>query len=302
MQGTIIISSLGLAALRLRRRFVALLAAGALACMNPAVAIADDFHAEVQLATERILAAPDDAALYVKRGDLYLEELFLDLAAADYGKALELEPESHPATLGLARALQKKNQHKSALAILNKALVRKPDDVNARVTRAESRRAMGDHLEAARDYDHVIRSFKQSHRPVPEYYLASAQAWHDAGEQYLGRAIAVLDQGLKALGNLPTLQVYAIELERERGHHAAALDRTNSVLGEANRRETWLYLRGQIHIEAGDYASAASDFVDALAAIDRLPEFRRHTPAVTRLRSQIQLSLEGLSGGSPGLD
>lgn len=299
MQGRIIISRFILAVTGLRRRFVALLAAGVLACMIPAATIADEFHAEVQYATDRILAAPYDASLYVKRGDLYLEELFLDLADADYSKALELEPESVPAGIGLARTLQKKDKHKSALTVLNKVLVHKPDDVNALVTRAGSRKAMGNHLAAAHDYDHVIRSFKSPRRPIPEYYLASAQAWRDAGEQYRGRAIAALDQGLKALGNLPALQVYAIELERERGHYAAALGRTNSVLGEANRKETWLYLRGQIHIDSGDYASATSDFVDALAAIDGLPEFRRHTPAVTRLRSQVQLRLDGLAGGSP---
>jgi tetratricopeptide (TPR) repeat protein len=186
--------------------------------------------------------------------------------------------------------------YKQALEHLNRALARQPDNVRALITRAAAYRATGKPLAAAADYTRAIRQFHPPDKPLPEYYLERARTYVEAGDGYLGKAVQGLDEGLGVLGNIQTLELYAVELEARRGNVDAALERLDNILAYSPRKESLLAQRGEILLAVNRNAEAKQDFLAAQAAIAALPPARRHTPLVETLQADIAARLASLNG------
>ena len=111
--------------------------------------------------------------------------------------------------------------------------------------------------------------FKKIKNPLPEYYFERARAFEAAGVNHIDSALKTLDAGINRLGNIRILEDYAIELERKRKHYRAVLLRLNRVIERSVRKESMLFKRGKIRMEANQPAEA--DFAAAREAIDALP-------------------------------
>jgi len=96
-------------------------------------------------------------------------------------------------------------------------------------------------------YTRVIASLSQ---PTPEYYLERAKALEAVGETHIGEALRGIDEGIDKLGPLVTLQLYAIDLEVNRQHFNAALERLD-VIAPWLRPERHLQRRGEVLLRAG---------------------------------------------------
>jgi len=91
-----------------------------------------------------------------------------------------------------------------------------------------------------------------------------------------------------------TLQLYAIELEQFADRHDAALVRLDQIASTAQRKESWLARRGEILEDAGRNEEARLAYAQAIEAIDRLPDSRKATRAMLRLREQAEGAIERL--------
>ena len=103
-----------------------------------------------------IALEPDDPALYVSRARCRPME---DHAAraADFARALELDPDDARVWADLAHHRQEMGQIEEALAAAERAVARGPELAIAHFSRAHARHALGDHAGALADFDEAVR-------------------------------------------------------------------------------------------------------------------------------------------------
>jgi tetratricopeptide (TPR) repeat protein len=142
--------------------------------------------------------------------------------------------------------------------------------------------------EAVRDY---TRAIEKSPEPEPESYIERSKTVIAQGDDHTEEALRGLDEGIRKLGPIVTLQLPAIELELRRKNFDAALERIDTLAAQSERKESWLLQRGQILRLAGRKEKAQEAFRDALTAWQSLPENIRETKAGQQLGQQIRSEL-----------
>lgn len=248
-----------------------------------------DLHEMIEALSQRIEASPNDAALYLRRGELHrLHEDWL-AAAADYDRASVLLPD--PAAVDFARGqmLSDRGDLKAAAQAFDRFLMKAPDHAEGRAARGRVLLKLGKPLGAASDFS---RAIEQSKAAPPEYYIERAQALASTGD--IAGAVRGLDEGISTLGPLVTLQLPAIELELKRGETDAALRRVDALTAVAVRREGWLARRGGILEKVGRVAEAREAYAAALATIQGLPAERQLSAATLKLAGEIKTALSRL--------
>src|SRR5689334_18053039 len=106
-------------------------------CLSPApVSAHSGLHEQIEAVTKQIRANPNDADLYLLRGDL--NRLHRDWKAAekDYARALKLNPQREEVNLARALMLMDQNRAADAKAVLDRFLTQRPNHVNGWITRA----------------------------------------------------------------------------------------------------------------------------------------------------------------------
>ena len=145
---------------------------------------------------------------------------------------------------------------------------------------------MGQDKAAAADF---TRAISHSTEPRADHFLERAQAQAISGD--VNGAIQGLDEGLKRMGPLVALQLYAIELECARKHFDDALARLEKISTVSERKEKWLVRRGEILLQANRRDEAKTSFAEALTAIESLPLRQRSAPAMVELEKGVKGAL-----------
>ena len=248
-------------------------------------------HEQIETLSRLIQQDQVNSQLYISRGEVYRQHGDQDNAIADFSKALANDPENVPATTGLGRTYLDQGDYQQAIIHLNRALVLEPYNTRALAVRAQANMEIGRPLNAAADYTHAIEQSRKQGKPLPDYYLKRARAYEAAGNQYIESALLSLDEGIKLLGNIRTLELYAVELEIKLDNFDAAHARLSSILAGATRKEFLLLQRGDILSSAGETAAAMQDYLAAQAAIESLPAQRRHSDSVMQLQHDLDARL-----------
>ena len=267
------------------QRFLAL--ACALALLAPVAGWGHgELHEAIAVLDSEIVARPGEAALYLRRGELYRKHADWLKAAADYDRAAALDPSL--AVVDLARGALgiEARRFEVARAALDRFIASRPDDPAGYAGRARLLRRQKEPLAAAQDF---ARAVALSRPPAPELFLEAAEALREAGRP--GEAVAVLDDGIARLGPLVTLAAMALDLEAALGRTDAELRRVDALIATAPRKEGWLYRRGTILEESGKLADARAAYEQALVAIAAVPEYRRATEATRTLQEKIEAAL-----------
>jgi tetratricopeptide (TPR) repeat protein len=244
-----------------------------------------DLHERI-LSVSREIAATPTAVLHLKRGELYHDHEDYRQALADFDRAEELNPSLDAVRYARGRTLFKSGQLAEARAALDIYLEKKPMHADAFLLRARVLSAQKHYAEAVRDFD---RNLALTAQPLPECFLERAEALLATGEKR--SALASLDEGIRRLGNLVTLQNAAIALEVDVGDFDGALARVDRVLVDMRRKESWLARRGEILERAGRSAEARKTFGEALGLINRLPAQHRETKSMRELQTRLRLKL-----------
>lgn len=244
----------------------------------------------ISAATRRIQAATNNLAqLYLERGELYREDQNWDAAEADYAKAEQLDPKLVGVDFCRARVLDDAGRLPESRAIYDKYLSRYPTDGEAFIGRARVLVKLNQRKAAIPDYR---RGLELSRDPQPEYFLELAQNLIAEGQE--SEALQSLDDGIKKLGPIPSLQTFALDIEVQRKNYDAAVTRLETVMKPASRKESWLARRGDILLLAGKLAEARKSFEAAVAAIQILPWRIQQGPAMLELRARVEAELKKL--------
>jgi predicted Zn-dependent protease len=253
-----------------------------------------DLHDQILAATNRIAESPNDARLYLKRGELYRLHGEVVPALADYDRAAQLDPSLAETDLGRGRTLADANRHEEARRALRRFLAKKPDHAEGRIALARVLVKLGRGAQASVEF---TRALWLSSAPKPDVYVERAAAL--AAAHRIDEAIRGLDEGIAKLGPLVSLEEPAIHLEVRRKTFDSALARLDRAASLSTRRETWLARRGEILIAAGRRREALRSLRQARAAIESLPPRLKQTRAIERLQSQVRSCLEELETGPP---
>ncbi len=276
----------------------------ALSLQSPALAH-PGFEEQVRSLDAAIAADPGNASLYLQRGELHRIHREWSAAKSDYRRARGLDPALDAVDYCDGRMLLERGRYRAARAALDRFLAAHPGDAPALVTRARALLGAGLHAQAAADYTQAIERTTPPLAPMPELYLERAMAQEAANKTRLDTAVQGLDEGIRRLGPVVTLQLAAIELELKLERFDSALARLATISARSARQEAWLARKGEILARAGREAEAAEALRAALATIGALDERRRATPAVRALEANTRTSLGRLDaarqsgGGAP---
>ena len=248
----------------------------------------EGLHEQIAAITTKIKRDPKNASLYLQRGELHRLHHDWSHAAADYDRAARLQPGLTIVDLARGKMLFESGRFQRAKLVLDRFLRLQPNHFEGLLTRARVLAKIGSTAGAVKDFTQAIA---QSTVSDPELYLERADAIAKDGKR-IDEALSGLDEGIKRLGPIVTLQLSAIELELRRHDYEGALSRLDLIAAQSERKEAWLVRRGEILKLAGRDEEARAAFNAALVAIESLPPERRQSKAVTALQVRARSALK----------
>ena len=252
-----------------------------------------DLLAMIEAVAKQIETDPKNATLYLRRGELYRAHIDWKSAESDYDRAAQLDPKLTAVDFCRGRMLFESGRDERAKVELDKFLAVQTNHVDALMVRARVLVRLGQRKAAVADF---TRAIARSAEPGPEYFLERAQAQVDDGE--VDAALRGLDEGVRRLGPLVTLQLNAIDLDLTRKQFDDALRRLETISAQSTRKEKWLARRGEILAQAGRGEESKQAYASALHAIEALPPRLQQTPAMLNLKKQVGTALAAITASS----
>lgn len=246
----------------------------------------DGIYEQLAQVTLQIRQQPNDAALYLRRGELHRLHRDWVAALADFDRAERLNPKLIESELFRGRMWLDAQRPRQAKQSLDRFLKTKPENAEGWLLRARAFEQMKRHRQAAADFTRAIDLMP---RAKPDFYVERAQAQMAGGK--LAEALRGLDEGMVGLGRIVTLQLPAIEIELQLRRWDDALARLDQLSSQSARKETWLARRGEILLQAGRRSEAHEAFNSALQAIEALPPQWRQIRATQDLEKQLRQRL-----------
>jgi tetratricopeptide (TPR) repeat protein len=240
-----------------------LLGGGGVLCLMAVDAGAhDEPHNEISKLTQRLVSAPNDAALRYKRGRLWLYEEHPAEALVDLTQVVVSAPDLPEALIDRALALHQLGRGAEALQDLGRYFQRAATpDVRAYEARALVKEHLGDLQGAVDDLRASLRL-----DPNPERAIKQATLLHAMGKG--SEAIAGLEQQIAIMGSPVTLVLAVADMEAGAGRVEKALGWLAQLEAQPGRREPWLLRRAEILAKAGRMPEARAASQEALSLVE----------------------------------
>jgi predicted Zn-dependent protease len=247
-----------------------------------------DAQADTQMRAldEQLAKSPNDARLHHQRGELHRQRGDHQAALADYDRAEALDSNLHDVQLARGRSLLETNRPEQAIEQLTAYLARHPGHYQGLLLRARAYTRLGRNQEAQGDFAAALVAMSDT---SPQVYLERAADLTRAKQ--LAPALAVLEDGIRDVGPVLSLEQAALELELALDRPDAALARIDAMLHQSSRTETLLAKKAAILEKAGRKAEARVAREQALLAIEDLPQAKRMGPT-KRLQKELVSALE----------
>ncbi len=239
--------------------------------------------------TLKIEKDPNNAELYLRRGELLRELKKWDAALVDFERARSLDNDLEVIDLAEGRLFLESGRSRAAQFYLSRYLAFKPDHPDAMLLLARCLAKQNKGKAAGDVYDKFLGITKN---PKPDYYLERADALVSAGMK--PEALKGLDEGLVKFGPLTSLQKMAIDIELTDKNYDAALTRINSLIGSSPQKERWLLLRGETLEKMGRIREAKESYDEALNNLDSRPPEKRRAKYFVDLEKGIRNAIKRL--------
>jgi tetratricopeptide (TPR) repeat protein len=237
--------------------------------------------------TLQIQRAPNRAELYFQRAELYRADAHWKQAESDYKKAKKLAPDMAATDLGLGLLYLNTRRYNESKEALDRFISHKPDHAEARVARGQVLSKLGTRIAAIAEYSKALTL-----RPDPEIYIERSKLL--VAENRVHEALKGLDEGIRRLGPIVTMELFAIDLEIQLKRYDQALRRVDRIADQSERKEAWLARKGEILVQASRKDQARAAYVSALKAIENLPQARKNNRYTLDLEQRIRQAIEQL--------
>lgn len=255
-------------------------------------------HEQLARIADRLAENPAQAELHLQRASLLLDHGDFELARGAVDQAMALEPRLR-LQCGLLRLQIELNAGATERVIdLAASYLREfPESGDGWLALARASSRLGrDRGQAVHAYDRAITLIAHAR---PQHFVERYRAVIANEALDYENALRGLDEGVRRLGPIVSLQLPAIELEVARGDFEAALRRLATLQAQSRRQEIWLVQRAEILVAAGQTDAARHELHTAREALASVPASRRETPwfvalaeRVSTLEQKIEDSLE----------
>ena len=233
--------------------------------------------------------AHERAELFFARAELYRLHRDWRSAEADYDQAAAYEPNLDAVELARGKMLLESGQMERAKVVLERFLAKHVDEPEALLTHAQALIKLGWGIRAVSYLDRALLRHPQ---PEPDHYVARADILESLGDRYLARAVRGLDQGIKRLGPIVSLDTRAIELDVKLKRYDRALKRVDRQAEQTIRKDIWLARRAAILDRAGRTRQAQAARLQALERLTALPSHIQARQTSVALKEQLENELD----------
>jgi tetratricopeptide (TPR) repeat protein len=245
-------------------------------------------HGQISELDAQLEQQPANAELLLRRADLHRLDGNAAAAMADLTAVEKITPVPDGLWWVRGRLLVEQQRPEAALVDLNRWLERHPRHEGALTVRARVREQAQDFAGAVVDYTHAIAA---ADNPGPDLFLARARVQRQQGPEHFEAALCGLDEGIARLGNLVTLQLEAIDLERALARTEAALTRLDTLIQQATRKESWFARRAELLDHANRSAEAQQAWKQTLESCLALSPRLRQKRATQELEQRVRRNL-----------
>lgn len=235
----------------------------------------------------RVSQRPAD--LWLRRSAIQTELGDWNGALLDLQRAARAGADGFDVALGEAAVHLAAGDQAKAEASATRAILRDPDDRDARVIRARARVSLGLYREASDDFGRAIALSPV--RPL-DLVFARAAALADAPDLGPRAALDSLEEEMARRGQLPSLVLLVVEYERQLHLHHSALARLRALRAQGWSPVRCGLLSGDIQQDAGRTDDARASWHEALASLESRPTRRRTTRAALRVGADLRARLE----------
>jgi len=253
--------------------------------------LADEIDKEaIKQLNQVIQTRPDDAAVYLERGERYRDDSEYRLALIDFNTAERLNPDLPTIDLARAKVYNDINRHELTEEYLLRFLRLKPHNLKALRLLVGLYIKRERYQEADAIYARILDTFAE---PALSFYFLRSQNRESYGD--LAGALAVIEAAIQAAGWQPMLENKAIDCEIKLGQHQAAIQRLDRLVERDGKRQYRYYQKkAEILLLLDDPAAARKNFVLALTALDERHPTLTYLPALKALREDLAESIRAL--------
>lgn len=244
----------------------------------------DEISEMLEILTRDIEASPNNTELLLQRARMLILAKKYDQAMADLNQAARLKP-SPELEREKARVLIEAGWSDEGLKQADSYIAANPKDADAYTLRARLYARQGRIPEANQDY---AKALENSPEPSLDLYFERARVLTTPDGAYLKEALATLNDGVKRLGPVITLEQAALELERRLGNYDAALSRLDGMIKRMPMKDTYLAQKGDVLAQAGRYEEARGAYQQALDEIAKLPPFKKNLSAKQQFEKELR--------------
>jgi tetratricopeptide (TPR) repeat protein len=248
--------------------------------------------------TRRIERQPSNAILYLQRGELHRVAGHRAAAERDYERAHRLDPCLREVHLARAQLFFDDDEPSAALSAVDIFLAGEPDDATALFLRGNIKGRLGQTAEALSDMDRALDLMRS---PRPAHYIIRSRLTTASFDSARGlrRALEGLDEGMRRLGLVVSLQLEAVDLETRLCNFDAALARLDALSRQYVRKDIILVRRGEVLEAAGRRLEADALYTQALDLIRDSSILGRSSVATRRLEARVRSKLREDNGSAP---
>jgi len=249
-------------------------------------------HESIKRVTKKIKKDPKNAALYMERGQYYQVDENFDLALNDFFTARTLDPEIRKIDYLCGKLFAEHKYPTTAKRYADKFLGYNPNHVAGLMLRAAIYVQLGEDSLAINDYE---KGIKHTKTPKPEYFVDISKAFIAADSTNFKPAIEWLEKGEEYLGFNIILKSYAYNLAKEMKQFKKAVEITDKVLPNMNRKESWLFKKAVVLELDNDTQNAKNVYQETINHIKKLPVRFQKTKMMLELEANTRLALMRLN-------
>lgn len=242
-----------------------------------------DLHEQIEQLSQAIQQEPNEAALYLQRGQLYSKHDNFEAAQQDYLTARKLDEQLLITDLLLAQLLAVHQKNDLALSHINTFLEKHPHNSNALTIRANIFKQMRHMAKCLADLEQALFHLKV---PYPSHFVEMSEAVLLADASNVEAAMVWLQKGQAHFGFDIVLKEKEMDLWLKSQNYDEALNTIDDIIAQFPRKEKWLFKKAIIYESVQEIELAKTHYQATLDAIQTLPKRLQHSSKMLALEAQ----------------
>lgn len=259
---------------------------------HPSLSAHGDLDLQIERISSRIEKEPNNANLYIKRGQLYNQHKEPKKAKQDYFLARNLDSNLLITDLLLAQMFADNSKASAGLPYVNLFLENHTNHSIALITRAKIYQHIGQPELCQKD---LATAMAHISKPTPSHFVSIAEAVLLTDDSNIAEALSWLEKGEEQFGFDIVLKSKEVDLYVQSKQYENAILTIDEIMEHFPRKEKWLFQKAIIYEkwEKNDFAKI--HYTATLNAINKLSKRLQMTSKIIELEAYSLKRMSELS-------